>query len=449
MSVNEATEVYDPELENGDRERDSRYLWHPWSSNGAERDRLMIVSGSGIRVWDSAGREYLDASSLNATVGYGHPMIVEAAQRQMRTLHGVDLSAASHLAAGRLAEAIAHLLPPQLSRTLLLNSGSEGIEGALMIAASYWRHQGQRRIRVVTFARGYHGSTVLARSLSGLPPTSHPFNLPIDVTRVELPVSPAELKDPQMAPVLADAFRAAIDNGDEPPLAVIVEPMLNVGGGVLLPPGFLTRLRELCERADTLLILDEVFTGYGRTGRMFAFQHEDIAPDILVSSKGLSGGYGPISAVSAREDIYATFPRDELMGGLRYGHTTSGHAVSSAAALANIAVIERDGLVENARDRGAELLTRLLPVQDTPNVLDVRGQGLIVAIEMETMPDGAELVGKCQAQRVLVRQQYNAVLVVPPLTVTSDEIAAVAERILRAARSVRRHTTRTTQLADG
>lgn len=427
------TGTQEAETATSERVRDSCYVWHPWSRNEGERERLMIVRGSGSRVWDSAGGEYFDAASLNSTCGYAHPAVVEAAREQMQTLHGIDMSATNHPVAGRLAELIASHLPPDLSRTLLLNSGSEGIEAALMIASWHSRHVGEQRRRVVTFARGYHGSTTLARSLSGLPPTSHPFDSPIEVTQVELPLPPAELKDPSAAPALVAAFAAAMDEaGAASPLAVLVEPMLNVGGGVLLPPGFLVGLRELCDRTGALLILDEVFTGYGRTGQMFAFQHEDMAPDILVSSKGLTGGYGPMSAVTARQEIYASFDRDDIIGGLRYGHTTGGHAVSCAIALATLGVIEREGLVDNARVRGGELLAQLTPLQAAPSVLDVRGAGLIVVIEMAEYDAATELVRACQDRGVMVRQQGNAVLVCPPLTLTSEEVLTIAERILAA-----------------
>ncbi|MCB5178245.1 aminotransferase family protein [Streptomyces antimicrobicus] len=417
------------------RVRDSKYVWHPWSRNEVERDRLMIVRGEGSRVWDAAGREYIDASSLNSTVGYGNEDVIAAATEQLRTLHGVDMSATNHPVAGRLAEVLAGYLPESLSRTLLLNSGSEGIEAALMIASCYRRITGDPRNRVITFAQGYHGSTVLTRTLSGLVPTGHPFQQPIEVTRVTLPLPAAELRTPEAAKVLAAAFAEALADGDAP-LAVVVEPFLNVGGGIVLPPGFLTELRALCDDAGALLIFDEIFTGYGRTGKMFAFQHEGAAPDILVSSKGLGGGYAPISAVTARQDIYAAFADDEIIGGLRYGHTTAGHATACAVAIATLGVMERERLVENAEERGRELLKLIEPLRTLPGVVDTRGLGLVGVVETADMATAAALVVSCQEHGLMVRQQAASVLVCPPLTLTSAEVEEIAERITTATRAL-------------
>ncbi|MEU6145655.1 aminotransferase class III-fold pyridoxal phosphate-dependent enzyme [Streptomyces sp. NPDC047081] len=422
--------------ESSARVRDSNYVWHPWSRNEVECDRLMIARGEGARVWDTAGREYIDASSLNSTVGYGNEEVIAAATEQLRTLHGVDMSATNHPVAGRLAEAIAGYLPEGLSRTLLLNSGSEAIEAALMIASCYRQITGDPRNRVITFALGYHGSTVLTRTLSGLVPTGHPFHQPIEVTRVTLPLPAAELRHPEATKALVAAFAKALAGAGDAPLAVVIEPFLNVGGGIVLPPGFLTELRDLCDRSGALLILDEIFTGYGRTGQMFAFQYEDAAPDILVSSKGLGGGYVPISAVTARQDIYAAFADDEIIGGLRYGHTTAGHATSSAVAIATLGVMERQGLVQNADDRGRELLKLIEPLRSLPGVVDTRGLGLVGVVEMTDMAAAAALVVSCQENGLMVRQQAGSVLLCPPLTITSTEVKEIAERITTATRSL-------------
>ncbi|MEJ3746444.1 aminotransferase class III-fold pyridoxal phosphate-dependent enzyme [Actinomycetes bacterium KLBMP 9797] len=426
-----APDGHDPESL---RERDDRYVWHPWSPISAERDRLMIVRGSAWWAWDADGNRYLDAGSMNSTCGYGHPYVVEAAARQLSRMHGVDLSANGHDVAGELAGRLASHLPDSLSRTLFVNSGSEGIEAATMIAAAYHAHVGDPRTRVVTFARGYHGSTHLARSLSALPPTAHYLRDPLPVTRVEFPVSTAAMRDPETLRLLVSAFERAVGaDASDRPSAVLVEPIVNVGGGVLLPPGFLRALRELCDATGTLLILDEVFTGYGRTGRMFAFEHDGAVPDILVSSKGLSGGYAPIAAVTVREPVYRTFDRDPVMGGLRYGHTTSGHAVACAAAVATLEVIEKEDLVTRSREVGAYLLDELAALRGRGAVTDVRGLGLAVILELASEPAATDLVAAARRLRLLVRQHGAAVMLVPPLTIGSDVADLVVDRITAAA----------------
>lgn len=411
------------------RRRDRRYVWHPWSPLTADRARLTLSHGDGYRVWDIDGKEYVDASSLNATCGYGHPALAAAVGRQLLRLHGTDLSVASHEPAGLLAERLARFLPDGLSKTLFVNSGSEGFEAAIFIAASYWAQIGQRRSRVVAFSRGYHGTTLISRSLGGLAGLDHPFRPPLPVTHVELPLPPKELRRPESLKCLLDAFGDAIEgSANDPPMAVVVEPFMNVGGGVVLPQGFLRGLRRLCDNARTLLIVDEVFTGYGRSGKMFAFQREGIAPDILVSSKGLGSGYMPITAVTVQERIHDTFVRDPILGGLRYGHTTSGHAVSCAAALATLDLLESGQLAERAERHGKVLLDKIRAHEDAPDVVDVRGFGLVIVLQMNSEVAASRLVSRAESKGLLLRQNGEVVMVVPPLTIDSEGIDAIAER---------------------
>jgi adenosylmethionine-8-amino-7-oxononanoate aminotransferase len=412
------------------RERDRRHVWHSWAPIAADRSELLVSHARGHLVWDVHGREFLDACSLNATCGYRHPHILGAVLRQAERLHGLDLSLASHEAAGELAERISSYLSATLSKTLFVNSGSEGFEAAMLMAASYWSHVGESRTRVVAFARGYHGSTVVSRSMSTLPRAGHPFRNPMPVTFVELPAPPAELRRPESLPKLMAAFEAAIRaEPDDPPMAVVVEPLLNVGGGVVLPTGFLRAVRELCDTHATLLILDEVFTGFGRTGQMFACHYDGVTPDILVSSKGLSSGYVPIAAVTVARHIHDSFAAEAVIGGLRYGHTTSGHAVGCAAALATLDVIEDEDLLRRSRDLGALLVKRLEPLSELSDVADVRGLGLVAIVDM-TSPEAATLLrARAFAHGLLLRQQGSAVMAVPPLTIDEQVIDEIVHRV--------------------
>jgi adenosylmethionine-8-amino-7-oxononanoate aminotransferase len=415
------------------QERDRAHVWHPWSPLTADRSELMITRGDGYRVWDAQGNEYIDATSLNTTCGYARPEVERAVSQQIMRLHQFDLSRASHEPAGLLAERISSYLPEQMSKTLFVNSGSEGFDAASLIAASYWSHLGERRTRLVTFARGYQGSTLLSRSMSALPRVAHPFRPPMPVTRVELPMPPAMLRRPESLPSLLAAFEQAIDvEPADPAAAVVVEPFLNVGGGVVLPAGFLRGLRELCSARRTLMILDEVFTGYGRTGRMFACNREDVEPDILVSSKGLSGGYVPIGAVTVGRRIHDSFDRDQVVGGVRYGHTTSGHPVACAAALATLDIVEKEGLVSRAESHGARLRARLAPLAGTRAVVDIRGLGLILVLEMSSALAAGRLVSCARDHGLLVRQAGAAIMAVPAMVIDDYGIDALADRLVRA-----------------
>jgi adenosylmethionine-8-amino-7-oxononanoate aminotransferase len=413
------------------RARDRRFVWHTWTPLGVDRSELMLSHGDGYRVWDVDGKEYLDASGLNAVCGYGHPEVLRAINDQLLRLHHVDISVMSHEPAGLLAERIASYLPETLSKTLFVNSGSEAFDAAILISAAHRSYVGDPRSRIVTFARGYHGSTILARTLSGLPPTAHWLNDPMSVTHVELPVSPRELRRPESLPLLVEAFERALADGASP-LAVAVEPFLNVGGGVVLPQGFLGALRNLCDDAGAMLIVDEVFTGYGRTGRMFACDRENVEPDILVSSKGLASGYFTIGAVTVQQRIHDTFADDPVIGGLRYGHTTSGHPGACAAALATLDVIEREHLVERANVLGSRLLERLEHLERQQDVVDVRGLGLTVVLETTSLDAATRLQMRIADNGVLLRQQGHVIMAVPPLIIDLDGADAMAERLERA-----------------
>lgn len=416
------------------RERDRKFVWHPWSPLSLDRSKLTLSHGEGYKVWDIDGKEYIDASSLNLTCGYSNQEIGSAIHKQLLKLHGTDISLASHEPVGMLAERLAKNLPSELSKNLFVNSGSEGIEAAIFIATCYWNQLNEARSRIVSFSKGYHGSTLLSRSISKLPRVGHSLNCPLSITYVDLPNSPKELRQTKSLENLLDCFEKAIKKQDnDPPIAVIVEPFLNVGGGIILPQGFLTELRKLCDETNTLLILDEVFTGYGRSGKMFAFQHEQMMPDILVSSKGLASGYMPITAVTVQEKIYNTFDKDPMLGGLRYGHTTSGHAVSCVAALATLDILERDNLPEKAQIHGKILADQFSKYIDNKNIIDVRGFGLIIAFEMNSADSASKLKGLAENMGLLLRQAGETIMVVPPLTIDLDgikKISTLLEKIL-------------------
>ncbi|HCT76449.1 MAG TPA: aspartate aminotransferase family protein [Micromonosporaceae bacterium] len=417
------------------RERDRRHVWHTWSPVTADRAELMLSHGSNYRVWDVDGREYIDGSSLNSTCGYGHPKVAAAIADQSRLLQHFDISGGGHEPLGLLAERLASYMPERLAKTVFVNSGSEGIEAAMLIASSYWEHVGKPRSRVVAFRLGYHGSTLISRSLSGLPRCRHPFAAPFPITLVDLPLPPRDLRQPDSLPLLVAEFtRAFGDDANDWPVAVVVEPFLNVGGGVVLPRGFLRALRDLCDETGTLLVLDEIFTGYGRTGRMFACEHEDVVPDILVASKGLSGGYIPIAAVTVQQHIHDSFQHEAVLGGLRYGHTTSGHATACAAALATLDILDSENLVKRAELHGARLLDRFASWAGIGEVIDVRAYGLILVLEMSSTEAANDLITCARANGLLLRRQGargEAIMVVPPLTIDDEGVNEIITRLDR------------------
>lgn len=407
--------------------RDQSFVWHTWAPLKGDKADLIISHGKEHFLWDIEGNKYIDASSLNLTCGYAHPQVVEAATTQMNKLHGVDLSYMSHEAIGLLAERLSGYLPEGLSKTLFVNSGSEGLEAAIFVSASFWENTKEKRSRVVALERGYHGSTFVSRCLGGWRGRAHPFlNEPFPVKHVSLPIPPHELKQPQSLGCLLDAFEEAIlGNPNDLPMAVVVEPFLGVGGGVVFPSGFLRGLQKLCNSAGTHLIIDEVFTGYGRSGKMFAFQHENIIPDILVSSKGLANGCLPITAVTVQKKIYESFKHEPVIAGLRYGHTTSGHAASCAAALATLDILESENLCEKAKKDGNTLFKEFYNYIGSHNIVDVRQFGLVLVLEMCSIEKASNLKGYARTQGLLLRQCHTSIMVVPPLNISKDGLTDI------------------------
>ncbi|WP_231650643.1 aminotransferase family protein, partial [Streptomyces clavuligerus] len=366
------------------RAADEKHVWHPWSPITPERERLLLTRGEGCRVFDAEGRAYLDlrAGTLNASVGYAHPRVVRALTGQAGRLMTWDLAEAATAPAALLAERLAGLLPAGLGRTLWVNSGSEATEAAVKIARMWHRLNGRpQRTVICSFADGYHGATTAAVAA-----TASPFRRD---GAGPLPDGYAHLTTPRCAgctegtghgvcrvPGRAVWEEQLLALGPESVAAVLVEPVLGVGGVTIPPTGALRDLRELCDRYGILLIVDEVATGFGRTGRWFGFQHDldgdGGGPDVVLCAKGLTGGYAPLAGVTVREGIYEAFAGDGLLGGLRHGHTTGGHATACAAGLAVLDVIEENRLVATAAGLGARLLEVLGTLVGRPGVRAVR-----------------------------------------------------------------------------
>ena len=427
------------ELQNQDR----TYLWHPWTPALTTGDSPfpLYVMGEGCFVYDSDGRKYLDARSaaLNASLGYGREDIADAIREQMLQLMTFELAGSSTIPPAQLAAKMAELLPPPLQRTFFCSSGSEATETSIKMVRMYHRLRGDTsRNLIIGFNGGYHGATWGALALSnsrfnqeGYDPAAQGF---IAVGHPSNNTKSMRLADEaigwvQLAIEKVSAKRVA---------AVMIEPVLGVGGIRIPPDNYLRLLRELCDRHGILLIFDEVLTGFGRTGRMFAFEHWNVLPDIILSSKCLTGGYMPLSAVTATEDVYSVFINDPLLGGFRHGHTNSGHASACAGALAVIKAIEQENLVQNSADKGKIIIEELRSLAAShPAVVDVRGLGLLIAIEFDENEAGGQLAthfAKYAANEgLIVRQQEEIVTIAPPLIISTTEcdlLVEIAERVL-------------------
>lgn len=374
------------------QQADLDHLWHgSLQHHGlAGSPPLMIERGDGCYVWDHDGRRYLDAMSglwcVNA--GYGRTAIADAAYEQLKKLAFYPLTQ-SHGPAAALAERLAGLLPDGLSRVFFSNSGSEAVETALKMARQCARrlHPGQPRYKVIARHRGYHGLTMGALSATGQPLRKQRFE---PLVPGFLHVAPPDryrcsfcAGSEACTLGCADEFERVIRmEGAETIAAIIVEPAIGGGGIFPAPAGYLERLRTLCDRYGVLLIFDEVITGFGRTGKLFALEHAQVTPDILVLAKGITSGYLPLAATVAHQRVFEAFlSGDDPSAKFTHLSTFGGHPASCAAAIANLDIICGERLWENSAHTGAFLKEQLLTLDDR-RIGEVRGVGLLIGLEL-------------------------------------------------------------------
>ncbi|WP_200931288.1 aspartate aminotransferase family protein [Frankia sp. R43] len=412
---------------------DREHLWHPWSPVDARWP--LMVSGEGCFVTDASGHRYLDARActLNAALGYGHAAIIDAVTAQMTQLMTYDLSYGATSPAITLARRLAAMMPGPLTRTFFTGSGAEATEAAIRIARVYHQLTGEPERRVVlTLHDGYHGATLAALAATGSEfRRAGAGPLPEGFATIRTPRCymcaggvPHEQCD---VPGPDDVTDMIARIGADRVAAVMIEPVLGVGGIIPLPDGYLAGARRTCDEHGVLLIVDEVMTGLGRTGRMFGFQHDDgVVPDIVTTGKHLTGGHFPLAAVTTTQAVYEAFAGDPLLGGLRHGHTTSGHATGCAAALACLDVIDRDGLVGRARQRGTVLLSELERLRRHPAVRDVRGRGLLAGVELASDALAGQVAEQCMRRGVLVRPMGAVLQIAPPLIITEEQVRRIA-----------------------
>src|SRR6266478_7375666 len=362
-------------------EWDKRLAWHPFTDMrewcAAEHEPLVLVEGRGALLRDSRGREYIDGNSSIWTNihGHNHPHINAAIHRQLDRVAHTSFLGFTNPAAIELAQAIVGLFPDNsLTRVFFSDDGSTGIEVALRIADQYWRLRHSRRHQFIAFQNGYHGDTAGAASLGAA------TMFQIGSTRWNFPAM--QVPNIKALEALAPAEIAKT-------AAVVIEPLIQGAAGMRLwPPGTLKAVREWCHRTDTLLIVDEVMTGFGRTGRMFATEHESVIPDLVVLAKGLSGGYLPLAITLVSEKLFSAFDGSVADGkALAYGHSYTGNALGCAAAKASLEVFESEGVLEALQPKIQHLKSALNGLRGLPGVAEVRQCGFIAGIELEESPE--------------------------------------------------------------
>lgn len=439
------------------KEIDKAHVWHPLFQHQRldETDLLVFKSAHGTTLVDADGNEYLDAYSAlwNVNVGYGRQEIADAVYAQIQELCYYPHSHIN-VPATELAAQLAACLPGDLNHVYFCNSGSEANETAIKIARQYGRqtYPGENRYKIITRYRGYHGFTYGAMSATGqarrrkafepLVPGFHHAHPPY-CYRCPLGLDEKSCNDA----CVNDIERIIQSEGPETVIAVIAEPIIG-GGGIIVPSDdYFPKLRKICDDYGLLLILDEVITGFGRTGKMFACEHWDVQPDIITLAKGLTSGYIPLGACVASTSVFNTFlgnsdENREFSQVCTYG----GHPVACAAGVANLNILQSERLWENAEKVGNYLHEKLKTLEALPIVGDVRGKGLMLAVEL-IQTDGTHLetaktnqiVGQLKEKGIIVGkighavdEPENIIYIAPPLILTGSE----ADKIFNTLREV-------------
>ncbi|MBI2169414.1 MAG: adenosylmethionine--8-amino-7-oxononanoate transaminase [Actinobacteria bacterium] len=422
-------------------------------------DPLVIERGEGCELIDTDGNRYLDGvSSLWVNIhGHGHPAIDAAIREQLDAVAHSTFLGLTHPPAIELAARLVAIAPGDLTRVFFSENGAAAVEVALKMAYSYWRNQGQERDRFVRLQHAYHGDTIGAVSIGGIE-RFHDSYRPLLFATAELPAPycyrcPLGKEYPSCDIACADELEPLLAREGDRVAAVVVEPLVQGAAGMITAPdGHLARVAEIVRRHGVLLVVDEVATGFGRTGRMFASEIDGVEPDIMCLAKGITGGYLPLSATLATEAVFDAFlgaPEEHKT--LYHGHSYSANPLCCAAALANLAVFEEERTLEGLEPK-IELLRELLePLRRHPNVGDIRQRGFMVGIELvadkqtkaefdEALQTGAEVARRARPKGVIVRPLGDVVVLMPPLAMSEQQlntlVRAVAEAIDEACAAV-------------
>src|SRR5947208_3308420 len=402
------------------------HIWLPYAQMKTARPPLPVARTQGCRIVLPDGRELIDgiASWWTACHGYSHPNIRAAVERQLAVMPHVMFGGLVHEQVLTLARRLAALMPGDLDRVFFSDSGSVAVEVVMKMAVQYWLNRGIRgRTKFIAFAGGYHGDTTGAMAVCdpqsgmhalfhGLLPEHHVLDLPRDEAS-------------------AAALSALLERHAEEIAAIIVEPLVQGAGGMRFHDAeALRRLRAAADRYELLLIFDEIFTGFGRTGAMFASETANVVPDIVTLSKALTGGTLPLAATIARRKVFEAFWSDDPAHALMHGPTYMGNALACAAANASLDLFEAEPRLQQVADIAAALARGLAPCRGLPGVKDVRVQGAVGVVELDRIDDPGGLRARFVAEGVFIRPFGSIVYLTPAFTIDDDELEKLTQAVV-------------------
>jgi adenosylmethionine---8-amino-7-oxononanoate aminotransferase len=402
------------------------YVWQPYSQMKTARAPLAVVRTAGSRIVLADGRELVDgiASWWTACHGYNHPHLRAAIERQLAVMPHVMFGGIVHEQPLLLARRLAALLPGDLTRVFFSDSGSVAVEVAMKMAIQFWHNQGRsRRTKFIAFRGGYHGDTTGAMSICDLETGMHNLFAPL------LPEH--HLLDLPWDQESAAAFSRCLEQYADELAAIVVEPLVQGAGGMRFHDESVLRLlRRAADRYDLLLICDEIFTGFGRTGQMFACQSAEIVPDVITLSKALTGGTLPLAATVAREKIFDGFWSDDAAHALMHGPTFMANALGCAAANASLDLFEREPRLTQVAEIAAALERGLAPCRGMGRVKEVRVKGAIGVVELDRIDDLEGLRARFVEAGVFVRPFGSIVYLTPALTIAHEELATLTAAVV-------------------
>lgn len=438
-------------------EQDKQYIWHPFTQmkGWLDNDQTVIAKAKGIKLIDTEGKEYYDGvSSLWVNLhGHQNPKIDQAIIDQLgKVAHSTALGLAN-IPASELAEMLVKVTPPGLNKVFYSDDGSTAVEVALKMAFQYWQHKGKpKKNKFIALSNAYHGDTVGSVSVGGIdlfhrvfkPLLFEPYHVP-SPSCYHCQLAQNEVCRMQCVEVLEKVLAAH----HEQVAGLIIEPIVQAAAGMLMAPaGYLKRVRELTKKYNVLLIADEVATGFGRTGRMFACDHECVSPDFMCLSKGITGGYMPMAATLTTDEIYNAFLGDmQDKKTFYHGHSYTANQLACAAGIASLKIFAEENVIEKLQDKIYFISQKLQGIADLEHVGEARQRGMIIGIELmqdkvNALPyDWAQCISasvclKARDHGLFIRPVGDVVVFIPPLCSTEAEITEMLNIIEQSIREV-------------
>jgi len=423
-------------------ELDREHVWHPYTQMHTAPPPIPVERAEGAYLYTTDGRAILDATSSWWVILHGHsnPRIARAIADQAGRLDQVIFAGVTHEPAARLAGELAAAAPGDLDRIFYSDDGSTAVEVALKMALQFWRNQGQEKRRTFISLEGaYHGDTAGAMSVSGLELFgSHFHPLLFDVLRAKNPFLSGDRATTEglaAAQLCVASMEEHLKSHRDEIAAVIIEPMIQgVAGMIIWPPEFLTMVRELCNRHDVLLIADEVFTGFGRTGKFFACEHGPIVPDIMCVSKAITGGVLPLAATLTHERVYNTFLSEDREKTFFHGHSFTANPIACAAALESQAIL-REGGLQRIGEIESIHRSRLEGIATLDGIVEAKALGLVARIELKSAKGGylsevgPRIAREFLERDILLRPLGNVLYVLPPLCTSDEDLGRIYDAV--------------------